>query len=41
MHSDRMECDTDQFATLEQFMDLVGLKNWQQIEESAAAHDPG
>lgn len=41
MHSDRMECNTDQFATLEQFMDLVGLKNWQQIEESAAAHDPG
>jgi len=41
MHSDRMECDTDQFATLEQFMDLVGLKKWQQIEESAAAHDPG
>ena len=31
MHSDRMECNTDQFATLEQFMDLVGLKNWQQI----------
>jgi 2-methylisocitrate lyase-like PEP mutase family enzyme len=41
MHSDRMECNTDQFATLEQFMDIVGLKNWQQIEESAAAHDPG
>jgi len=41
MHSDRMECNTDKFATLEQFMDLVGLKKWQQIEQSAAAHDSG
>ena len=41
MHSDRMECNTDEFATLEQFMDIVGLKQWQQIEESSAAHDSG
>jgi 2-methylisocitrate lyase-like PEP mutase family enzyme len=39
LHNDRMQCNPDDFASLEQFMTLVGLKDWQKIEASASTRD--
>jgi len=39
LHNDRMQCNTDDFASLEQFMTLVGLEDWQKIEASASTRD--
>ena len=45
LHDDRLECSTEDFTTLKQFMGLVGLEDWQKIEESASisslTSDPG
>jgi 2-methylisocitrate lyase-like PEP mutase family enzyme len=39
LHNDQMQCNPDDFASLEQFMTLVGLKDWQKIEASASTRD--
>jgi len=37
LHDDRLECRADDFTTLKQFMTLVGVEDWQKIEEAASA----
>ncbi len=39
LHADRLECKSEDFITLEQFMLLTGLKDWKKIEESASLHN--
>jgi len=41
LHEDRLVSNSGDFATLEQFMLLTGLADWEKIEESAAPEDPG
>ena len=38
LHADRLQCNLEDFATLEQFMGLVGLEDWRKVEESASVH---
>ena len=33
MHADNLECNEQDFATLDQFMELTGLSDWQKIEQ--------
>ena len=33
MHADKLDCHPEDFATLDQFMELTGLSDWQKIEQ--------
>ncbi len=40
LYEDRLQSNSGDFATLEQFMLLTGLQDWEKIEEFAASEDP-
>ncbi len=35
LHADKLQCNTEDFTSLKEFMELVGLEEWQKIENSA------